>query len=141
MGLPLSDLAAMEVSIAANQIETLHYRIQAEACPGPAAAGAPWVTDAAVNSWQGTQSGVREAAPIPYASSPRWSATVRALRERTLAEVEAQVARFVETTGRNWQVAALDFGEARTIADGAGPEGRIVLVTSVVLRALAPTLH
>lgn len=141
MGLPHPDFTAMHVSIAGNQLETLHYRIQAQASIAP-----------------GHESGearAGEPAPPLYAQHPAgaadtvqvtawpaaWLAAVRALRERTLAEVEVQRTRFVTMTGRDWQIAALEFGEPLLLAGAPGPGPRIALVASVVLRGHAPTLH
>ena len=141
MGLPQPEIAAMEVSIACNQLDILQYSVQAVACLRSADAPPPASTtarDGPVPAYGAHAGWARE---MPAGTQPAWSAALRALRERTLAEIEAQRARFILLTGRDWQLADVDF-EAPASLPGAGEgELRIALVARVVLRACTPTLH
>jgi hypothetical protein len=177
----------MDVLIAANQVEALHYRLYAYALLSPRAAMEAVRVEvdlphtARIDEVPGRT--LREAPAAPYAdvapgrggcrgtadragaavlaANPMppalWSATVRALRERTCAAVEAQVQRFIETTGRDWKIRRIEYGEPMPVvltpgracrpgehnarAAGFDARTRITLVTQVVLMACTPTLH
>jgi hypothetical protein len=137
MGLPHPDCAAMEVSIAGNQLETLHYRSFAVASFRAADPSPPVAQDGPSPAY--TPEPGPAAAPVPTQAA--WSRAVRALRETTLAEVEAQRARFVAMTGREWQVVAVEFDAPSVLAEEADAGLRIALTARVVLRSLTPTLH
>ena len=177
----------MDILIAANQVETLHYKLYACALlsprdpmdtvrvevdlpctaragevPGRTLREAPAAPYAGLAPGRGGCRGTADRAgaavlvanPMPPAL---WSATVRALRERTRDAVEAQVQRFIETTGRDWKIRRIEYGEPLPVAlapdracrpgdpnaEAAGFDARtrITLVTQVVLKACAPTLH
>lgn len=162
----------MDIVIAATLVDTLRYRLYAQtvllAHAGERAAGArrPLGRDSLAVASQAPPPGMREArrpgrqgrlseagcaggglpsgeaASVPTA---QWSAAVRALRERTYREVLTQVEHFIRTTGRDWQIQALDYGSATTeYADEGGLVGaasRLTLVTEVVLAARVPRLH
>ena len=141
MGLPQPEIAAMEVSIACNQLDILQYSVQAVACLRSADAAPPASTTARDGPVPAYGAHAGWARQMPAGAQPAWSAALRALRERTLAEIEAQRARFILLTGRDWQLADVDF-EAPASLPGAGEgELRIALVARVVLRACTPTLH
>ena len=137
MGLPHPDCAAMDVSIAGNQLETLHYRSFAVASFRTAAPSPPVAQDGPSPAY-GPQPG---SSAMPAPTQAAWSRAVRTLRESTLAEVEAQRARLVAMTGRDWQVVAVEFDAPSVLTEEADAGLRIALGARVVLRSLAPTLH
>lgn len=177
----------VDILIAANQVETLHYKLHAYALLSPRdamhAARVEVDLPRAARTGEVPERTLREAPAAPYAdvapgrggcrgtadragaavlvANPMppalWSATVRALRERTCEAVEAQVQRFIETTGRDWKIRRIEYGEPMPVvlapdrgcrpgnlnarAAGFDARTRITLVTQVVLKACAPTLH
>jgi len=179
--------AGMEVVIAANQVQTLHYKLYAYAllsppaaadtvcaeigcptCPQPHEVLGQTLRETVAVPYAGKSVGSSDRhsaaarsgfhAPVAEAESPAlWTAAVRALRAKTSDAVQAQVARLIEATGRDWEIRRIDYGEPRsgcTAADARGEAddtcesgagscacARITLVTQVVLRACTPVLH
>jgi len=131
----------MEVSIACKQLDILQYRVQAVACVRAADAPLPASTTARDGPVPTYAAQARRTRDEPAGTQPAWSAAVRALRERTLAEIETQRVRFTMLTGRDWQLETVDFENPATLSGAAEGELRIALAARVVLRSHSPTLH
>lgn len=134
---------------AAFAIDILRYRLYAQAiipddgsvevAVVPVVGGAPYAPDSTPgigleSTWDGAFAPVRE--------SPGMSAAVRAVRERVWDKVQQQLAHFCRTTGRDWWIRRLEYGEPLP------PEGpaetsplRVMLITEVELGASVPTFH
>lgn len=140
----------MDIRIAATLVDTLRYRLYAQAMM-PA--------DGEVEIEIVPVVGARDAPRRPAATEAlpatliapamlkpaELSAAIRALRERTFRKVQLQLEHFCRTTGRDWQIKRLHYGELLPQPDlppaSSRQRTRLTLVTEVELGASAPTLH
>jgi hypothetical protein len=147
----------MEIRIATSLVDTLCYRLIAQATM--AAQGEVQIDVVPlVGGDRGKPASARrrrrhaaEAAiatpaaliATPASTSAELSAAVRALRERTYREVLSQVEHFNRTTGRDWQIRRLDYRELQPGAGerAASDAAQLTLVTHVELGACVRTLH
>lgn len=146
----------MEIQIAATLVDTLRYRLYAQATmPTDGAVRVDVVpvvggrAEARMPRAARSGDGVHEApatliAPAQLKPS-ELSAAVRALRERTWREVQSQIEHFCRTTGRDWQLRKLHYGELMPQLslreDETAVTTRLTLVADVELGARAPVLH
>ncbi|HMM75569.1 MAG TPA: hypothetical protein PJ986_07665 [Gammaproteobacteria bacterium] len=140
----------MDIRIAATLVDTLRYRLYAQATmPGEGE-----IQVEIVPVIGGKERGPRRPAVVadPPASliapamlrPAELSAAIRALREHTRREVQAQLEHFCRSTGRDWQIRRLHYGELLPqpeAAQASTPRTRLALVTEVELGACAPILH
>jgi len=146
----------MEIRIAANLVDTLRYRLVAQATI--AGQGAVQVDVMPMVGGRGGKNPlsrprrvtVADEIPVTLIASPTMkpaevSAAIRALRERTYREVLAQIEHFSRTTGREWEIRRLDYGELlpRTAAgdEAAADAAQLTLVTHVELGASVRIVH
>ncbi len=142
----------MDVRIAATLVDTLRYRLYAQAM---------MPTDGDMEVEVVPVVGAREADRAPGRAAvtdapaaliaptmlnpAELSAAIRALRERTRREVQSQIEHFCRSTGRDWQIGRLHYGELLPQPDVEAASSRrrtrLTLVTEVELRACAPILH
>lgn len=145
----------MEIRIAATLVDTLRYRLYAQATmPAEGELEVDVVPvvggrEAAPGRGRRDPAGGHEPPAALVAKAmlkpAELSAAIRALRERTYREVQSQIEHFCRTTGRNWQIRALHYGElqpqAALTADAHTLATRLTLVTDVELGATLPTVH
>lgn len=146
----------MEIRIAANLVDTLRYRLVAQATMAaqgelqvdvvPMVGGRSAQDRLARKRRAATAGDVPATLIAPPALKPaEVSAAIRALRERTYREVLAQIEHFSRTTGRAWEIRRLDYGELlpRTAAhdEAAADAALLTLVTHVELGASVRTVH
>lgn len=139
----------MDIRIEATLVDTLKYRLYAQATVPPG--GTLEVDVVPVVGGKARQRPAEASAPPAALIAPaplppaELSAAIRALRERTYREVQSQVEHFCRTTGRVWQIRTLHYGEllpeAEARAQMQAPATRLTLITEVELRATLPTLH
>ncbi len=146
----------MDIRIAATLVDTLRYRLYAQATmPMDGAVRVDVVpvvggrAEALMPRTVGLGDDAHEA-PAALIAPPRLkpaelSAAIRALRERTLREVQSQIEHFCRTTGRDWQLRKLHYGEPMPQPglreDEAAVTTRLTLVADVELGAQTPVLH
>lgn len=145
----------MEIRIAATLVDTLRYRLYAQASmPAegdvhvdvvPVVGGVP-AEPASARARRRVVTEPPAALIAPAMLKPaEFSAAIRALRERTLREVQQQLEHFCRTTGREWCITRLHYGELMPepgVRDDARTcTTRLTLVTDVELGARMPTLH
>ncbi|MGE3773109.1 MAG: hypothetical protein AB7I32_09305 [Gammaproteobacteria bacterium] len=143
----------MDIRIAAKLVDTLRYRLYAQATM-PTEGEVQVEVVPVVGGREGSLAPRRVATveqPPATLIAPAMlkpaelSAAIRALRERTRREVQSQLEHFCRSTGRDWQIGRLHYGEllpqSNVEVESSRWRTRLTLVTEVELRACAPVLH